>query len=505
MAKTLTLDEAAQQLGLTPEQFKVNLKTHKEFRNVRPLMGGATMHFRAQDIDELGRRLGLGSEPELQLGDASSDPIIPLSTEEDDEQIEIGREIVRGPGASSGRLSSPSSKRLNTPKATDDPPLIIDDSSADFVPLSDDKTKKDSDAKLQKSSDSDVKLEKKGGARAGQGAPTEEIIELAEDSSTRHKKKGAGEVFELAPEDGPRSDKKRKPSNKKPIGNSEFEVNLGADSSDEFELTLADDGSDEVELGASPPRDVSGKKGNSGVNLKNPADSGISLEKSDSDSEFELNLDSSSSAKISGPKSDKKKKKTQVDSESEFELTLDDSSSEIAPELEASGGEKDIFETDFDIPALDDESASEAVVLEETDTDLESSDFDLALDDSGVVDDSASEVVELEEARPRRKGRAAAADDDDGPSASEELVDVDEVEEEEVRTVPASPAAKAKWGPLPTLVLAPCLLVMFFVTIVSFEMLRSMWGYRSPANKPSSTVTRGLAGMFVNENELPKE
>ena len=71
MSKTLTLEEAAQHLGLTTEQFKVNLKTHKDFKAVRPLMGGATMHFRAQDVEELGRRLGLGSEPEVQLGDSS--------------------------------------------------------------------------------------------------------------------------------------------------------------------------------------------------------------------------------------------------------------------------------------------------------------------------------------------------------------------------------------------------------------------------------------------------
>src|SRR5205085_6876389 len=101
MSKTLTLEEAAQQLGLTTEQFKVNLKTHKDFKAVRPLMGGATMHFRAQDIDELARRLGVGSEQELQLGEAGSDPIIPLTLDEsDDEQIEIGRDVVRGSGTS---------------------------------------------------------------------------------------------------------------------------------------------------------------------------------------------------------------------------------------------------------------------------------------------------------------------------------------------------------------------------------------------------------------------
>src|SRR4029077_6530096 len=111
------------------------------------------------------------------------------------------------------------------------------------------------------------------------------------------------------------------------------------------------------------------------------------------------------------------------DSDSEFELTLDDSSGEMsaAPSSKkgkAKGGdaEKDIFETDFDIPALDDESASEAVVLEEGDTDLESSDFDLALDESGAEESAASEVVELEE----------DLDAETDESASEALADVDE-------------------------------------------------------------------------------
>jgi hypothetical protein len=288
-------------------------------------------------------------------------------------------------------------------------------------------------------------------------------------------------------------------------------MKLGADSSDEFELTLAD-GSDEVDLGASP-RDATGSKGKSGVNLKNPADSGISLEKKkpqppavdDSDSEFELNLDSSTSGKVSGPKSSGKQRPDKVDSDSEFELTLDDSSSEIAPLAEQK--EKDIFETDFDIPALDDESASEAVVLEETDTDLESSDFDLALDESGVIeDDSASEVVELDDdAQPRKSGRRRATDDVEEVSAEEALADVDEEEERRPVVVPAGPQAKPKWGALPALVLAPCLLVMFFVTLMGFEMMRSMWGYRQPASKPASAVTIGLAKMFVNESELPKE
>src|SRR5262249_58444476 len=62
-------------------------------------------------------------------------------------------------------------------------------------------------------------------------------------------------------------------------------------------------------------------------------------------------------------------------------------------------GEGDIFETDFEVPALDDESGSEAVALDEGDTDLESSDFDLALDegDAGSAEESGSQVVALED------------------------------------------------------------------------------------------------------------
>jgi len=121
MAKTLTLEEAAQKLGLSTDEFKTNLKTHEDFRAVRPLMGGATMHFRAQDIDELARRLGLGSEPELQLGDATTEA--GSAMKEGDDQIEIGRDLVRGSGTSSQRLQPPSSKKISASKPAEDAPL----------------------------------------------------------------------------------------------------------------------------------------------------------------------------------------------------------------------------------------------------------------------------------------------------------------------------------------------------------------------------------------------
>jgi len=463
MPNTLTLEEAALKLGLTPEQFKVNLKTHKDFRTIRPLMGGSTMHFRAQDIDELSRKLGMGSDPEFP-GSAGSDPAIPLAIDDED-QIEIGREPPRGSGTSGTKLSSTSSKRLRPPAPPEEPPLVIE-SSDEFIPLAPEKSKSDSDAKVA-ATDSDVRLGKKA---VDYGTPTEEIDLVAESKKSGKK----SDVFKIA-------DEGSKPKIKK----------QAADDDSDFELTLAE-GSDEVDLG-SLPRDVTGKSGKSGVKLKSPSDSGISLEKEkdDSSSEFELNLDSRSSARISGPKSSKK---TKADSDSEFELSLDDSSGQISQSLEGVGEQKDIFETDFDIPALDDESASEAVVLEETDTDLESSDFDLALEEAGS-DESASAVVELEE------DMAVEAVDDDGVSAAEELVGVDE-EEEERQPVMAGPAPPARWGILPALVLFPCVFLMFVVTLMGYELVKGSWGYRQP-NKATTPITNTVAGLFFDD--LPKE
>lgn len=502
MAKTLTLEEAAQKLGVSPEQFKVNLKTHKDYRAIRPLMGGASMHFREQDIDELARRLGMGSDQDLALGDATAEEA-PLKL--DDDQIDIGRDLERGPGGSSLRLSSSKSGvRKAQPAKTDaDAPLVLggEEGSSGFALAPDEpaKAKGDSDVKLEKKGkpDSDVKLQKPTGKSGVVRTPTEEIDLDAEQSGARKSsgKSSSDEVFGIA-DDAPAPPAK-KTSAKKPIANSDFELKLGADSSDEFELEMAgDDGSDEVDLGTAPkPKGGSRPGRDSGVNLKNPNDSGISLEK-DSDSEFELNLDSDSARKISGPKSGKK---TKPDSDSEFDLNLDDSGSDLSASdqvVEGEGG-KDIFETDFNIPALDDESASEAVALEEGDTDLDSSDFDLAIDDSAVAEDSASEVIELEEG-----AEAVEVEDADEPSAAEALAGVDD--DEEPRPAAAGVAAPAKWGALPALVLMPCVVVMFLVGLMGFELLRGMWGYHQPS-KPASPITMAIAKLFVSESELPKD
>jgi hypothetical protein len=279
------------------------------------------------------------------------------------------------------------------------------------------------------------------------------------------------------------------------------------------------DSDEEVGLG-STPKQAGGVASDSGINLQSPADSGISLEKHGKDEssdevEFELSLDAEST-----PKPKPATAPVEDDSSSEFELTLDDSGGlapleEEAPAKAASGsGEKDIFETDFDVPALEDESGSQAVALDDSDTDLESSDFDLALgdEDAGSEEESGSQVVVLEDEEEvdegaatvarsaRRRAPQAAADLDE---SAEVPVHEDLVEEgDEGIPTRRVAAASADWGPMPALVLIPCVILMFLVGIMGFELLHGMWGYRQPG-KVSGVVVKGLSDLFGAE--LPKD
>jgi len=234
-------------------------------------------------------------------------------------------------------------------------------------------------------------------------------------------------------------------------------------------------------------------------------------------------------------------------SDSEFELTLDDEGGLAVEEEDA----KDIFEeTNFDVPALGEESGSEAVAMEsDADTDLESSDdFEISMDDdSSTGEESESQVVALEDeeeaeedaatiAKPRKapakakakkkatapvvdeeevapdessefdidldeepkkkpKKKAAAVDEDEGEEADED--------EEEDQVVAAAPRT-FEWGALPATLLFPTVLVMFVVGVMGFELIRGMWGYHRPSivGKP---VIDNIARHLVPEGEsLPK-
>ena len=477
MAQFYTLDEAAQRLQMPADEFKKRLKT--EWTSIRPFRDGPTLRFRVADIDELARSLGGASDPGLQMGPVGS-----------------------APADSSGDFVFTA-----TPGKPDDEPLHV---------AADDDIFSTPKAKPKSGSDSDVRLDTslaRSGSASDNTNPTEEIsIDVGGPSSAIIKpSSGSGKLS--APKSGtklagPESGKIPGPSSASAPptsddSSSEFELSLDPDN-DSFEFQLTSDSSEEVELGGLNFQ-ADNKGGHSGINLAKPSDSGPSLEKragpktgplpkkgapadSDSDIDFELSLDGPSKP-ISGAVG----RTTGPDSDSEFELTLDDNSG-VADALAASyeaddeDAKSDIFETDFELPALDDESASEVVAVD-AETDLESVDFESLDDDSAsqvvLVDDDLEAVLDDD--------AMAGVDLEDGASASQALRGarrgVDDYDTMPSQMVVATPAT---WGALPAVVLFLTLPLMFVGTLMSYEVVRGMWGYHQPT-RPGNLLVRSLA------------
>jgi hypothetical protein len=514
MAQTYTLEEAAERLGISTDEMKRRLKD--DWKSVRSFRDGPTLRFRAADIDELARSLGAMSDPSL--------PLAPIAEE-------IGSDDFKVPGSSPKK-----------PKPADDS-LHLDASDDDIFSLSSSGDSKTGKKPPKKDGDSDVRLEsskiRKAKKDEASVIPTEEIsIDFSGPGSAIIK--GGSSAKLSAPKSSNKlsgSDSKKNLSNPSQGDSSEFELSLDADS-DDFELQLSNDTSDEVPLGGAPK---GGKRGGeSGINLHKPSDGGINLEgrsssakhkpkkPADDDSDdFELSVDPSpgpKSVKLSGPKSNKIP--VTSDSDSEFELTLDDSSGgsslEHAALRDDSGEKNDIFETDFEIPPMQDDSGSEAVAVEDTDLDR-SGEVELALDDSDVLaeEETGSQVVLIEDddttPAPQSKGgwkgksgvKKSAVEDLAGVELEEDDEDLgaavarrkrlaDAEEDEEELATPSGVAAPAKWGVLPALFLFPALVLTLVGGLMGYELLRTMWGYQQP-RKPAAPLVQAIAKQLDME------
>ncbi|MBX3397386.1 MAG: hypothetical protein KF873_01480 [Gemmataceae bacterium] len=522
MAQTYTLDEAAQRLGVPLDEFKRRIKD--DWKSLRSFRDGATLRFRSSDIDELARSLGEASDPGLQLGSP-------------------GKSMQ--PGSSEEFLLAPEDM---TP--TDDNDDIFSVAAGDSGKTKKQKSASDSDVRLEPDTGPKGPRVKKPGKSSDRlknlANMTDEIdLDMLAGPKSGVLRPGADSSSKLkAPKSGPNlagpgaANKIPGPPPTDDImggdSSSEFELSLDTDS-DSFELQLNTDQSEEIDLGGAPK----GRAGQSGINLGKPKDSGVSLEKkakkpappaTDDSDDFELSLDSDSSElEASSPleNSPLAESTGRDDSDSEFELSLDDSSGvtdNIISEAEAEAEQKgDIFETDFSIPPVSEaDSASEVVEVESSDTDLENSDFDLALDESDIQqgdDESASQVVLLDDdsgpqepagkggaralagagaaaagaAALKKRKKAAAADDDEEEDASEALAGVRRRTDEDEDAVPTGGyAPPAKW---PGWIIAPLALTFLFTFlggIMSYELLKGMWGYHD-----GRSTTGGMANMVA--------
>ena len=549
MAQTFTLEEAAQRLALSSEEFKRRLK--EEWKHIRSFRDGATLRFRAADIDELARMMGEMSDPGLQLAP-------------------VGTDTPTEPDGSDDFLLPPETPSDSSPGISlggQDHPLLLSNDPEFVLPTGDGTSRRipKPSAIPEQPSDSDVRIDAMpAGYQSSDpdfSMPTEDITLDLSGPSSAVIKPSASSTKLPSPRPGnkltgppsatriggsPKSKISGPPSGKIPSpkagtaadASSEFDLNLDADG-DSFELNLANDSSEEVALGGldlGPPKS-SAHGMRSGINLGKPADSGLALDakkisggpksgmmpkggkgttpSDSSDIDFELTMDGPSNTGRSGPKSAKMK----MDSDSEFELSLDDdlnagdSDLDAPPKtgiLDQSEAKDDIFETDFELPAISDDSGSEVVAVDELiGEDEGTSDFDLAIseDDAITDEESASQVVLVDDDEPMVAeddsvdvGAALSeVETDDSPSASAAMRGVrgarDVDEDEDDYTGRPMPAAPTKWGALPAMVLLPSLLLTFLGGLMSFELLRGMWGYHQPS-PPQNMLVRGVAGAL---------
>src|SRR5262245_60761654 len=100
-----TLPEAAQVLGMSPEE----LKQMAQKGQIRSFQDRGTWRFRMQDVQELARQRGASSDPDLVLGEAqppsksgsprspkkASDPsVFNFKVEGGDENVDVGEEML---------------------------------------------------------------------------------------------------------------------------------------------------------------------------------------------------------------------------------------------------------------------------------------------------------------------------------------------------------------------------------------------------------------------------
>src|SRR5947209_13638146 len=203
MAQYYTLDEAAQKLGLSTDDFRRRLATEWK-TSPRRYPDGATLRFQSREIDELARTLGRGSDPDLLLSDSSDEnpSFVGLAPEDD------ALAVSRGPKA-----PADSDVKLEANHGTVRPAPSADDPATEEIDLADEQkayAAKPPSGKVAKPPSSKVTKPKSG--------------QMSPPKSTQ--------PFAIASE----PDIKPTPRPIKPSeASSEFELSLAPDSSDEFE------------------------------------------------------------------------------------------------------------------------------------------------------------------------------------------------------------------------------------------------------------------------------
>ena len=510
MAQFYTLEEAARVLGMNPE----DLKLKAQHREVRAFMDSGSWQFRVADVDELARRSGLGSDPDLSLSDLDLDvPAGSASEEFDLSEFQLGTDQAD--------LGARTNQMLASGSGDGEEDVQFDDLTLPAGPLSNSsstiigmgqvgKIPSDSDVRLipdrplRDASDSDVRLmpmePRLGDSEVtlvnddDEGSlPSLSAISPGFDAG-RGSAGRIGSSDEIAAHDESGSDFELTPSADiaaalQPESGSDFEL-TALDASDEFEATPLAGPSDSDVTAALPSA--------SGINLARPSDSGINLQGVGS---FDLSDDSIELAPLDDddePARPAPKPKV-VPPTPAAARTIEPAD----PGATSLGmAEKDIFEdTDFslEVDALD-ERGDRTVQLERA------SDFDL--DD----DDSASEVFALDEddvdqnaatAMGAALAAGAGEDDDDLASSGGDDSGWDVETEATPSAASASSAAsprlvaagpQAEWGGIWVGLLGFTSVLVLTSAVFSIDLIRNLYEFQREG--PAAGLIKSIAGLF---------
>ena len=129
MQQYLTLEEAAKMLLLSVDQ----LREMARKKTVRAFQDRGSWRFRLQDVEELARKRGINSDPEVRLGDGKK-----ASDHDDDDEVPLGRE--KSSQASRSKTKAPSSPK---PGSDSDVRLVLDEDVQLSIDLESDRKKVD--------------------------------------------------------------------------------------------------------------------------------------------------------------------------------------------------------------------------------------------------------------------------------------------------------------------------------------------------------------------------
>jgi excisionase family DNA binding protein len=512
MPQFYTLEEAARVLGMSNDE----LKLKAQHREIRAFMDSGSWRFRVADVDELARRRGMGSDPDLSLSDLE---LAPPSDSGSDAELNLSEYQlgVANPdlGAPSTHMPTGTEADVRVDDLTLPPPPMTGSSSTIIGMAPSGKQPSDSDVRLvpdnvKDASDSDVQL-----GQTIEHRPSDSDVTLVSDDEgpvpgssdtfpvagpgdTAVRKGGAmlGSSAEVtaAPADDSDSDFELTPSSVidalQPESGSDFEL-TALDHSDEFESTPMPGPSDSDVTAAEPAA--------SGINLARPSDSGINLQGVGG-----IGLGGNESIELAPLEGEEKPQARSKPAAKPAKPAKPSPGATPLPKAKQAK-EKDIFEdTDFEVDALESGPHDQTVQIDAA------SDYDLE-EDSGS--DSGSEVFAVDEEDVDQSAATALApgisDEDEGEEEDfagdeGEMPSEWDVESEAgPGAAAATPApamlgptgASAEWGGIWVGMLSVATLFVLLLAFVSMDLVRNLYDYRGPVPVASGLV-KGLSDMF---------